>query len=193
MERYRHSPSIFGVITGVCLLLNSLVAVAADTEDTYRINRGDVLSISVWKEEGLQADEVLVRPDGYISFPLVGNLPVAGKSVPQVSQEMVANLSKYIPDPVVHITVKALSGNLVYVIGKVARPGVFPMGSPVDVVQALTMAGGMTPYAAANKVKIIRREGTRQTAIPFAYGDIEKGEHLEQNIILQAGDVVVVP
>lgn len=178
----------------LCLLLTIFPAAAADrTDDAYLINRGDILSISVWREEGLQVDQVLVRPDGYISFPLVGNLKVAGKSVPEVSQEMASSLTKYIPDPMVHIAVRELTGNVVYVIGKVSRPGVFPMGSQMDVVQALSMAGGMTPYAAANKVQILRRNGAKQTAIPFAYGDIEKGHNLEQNIILQAGDVVVVP
>lgn len=182
-------------LAGLSLLLATPFAAAAEAaaDEQYRINAGDVLSISVWREEGLQVPEVLVRPDGHISFPLVGNLRAAGKSVPEVSQEMTAKLTKYIPDPEVHIAVKALSGNVVYVIGKVNRPGVFPMGSRVDIVQALAMAGGMTPYAAANKVRILRREGSRQTAIPFAYGDIEKGEQLEQNIVLRAGDVVVVP
>lgn len=181
-------------LTGLFILLSAPVALSADADgDTYLINRGDVLSISVWREEDLQAAEVLVRPDGHISFPLVGNLNVAGKGVPEVSAEMTARLTKYIPDPVVHIAVRALSGNVVYVIGKVTRPGAFPMGSRVDVVQALSMAGGMTPYAAANKVRILRREGGKQSAIPFAYGDIEKGENLEQNILLKAGDVVVVP
>jgi polysaccharide export outer membrane protein len=152
-----------------------------------------VLGISVWREESLQSSETLVRPDGYISFPLVGDLRAAGKSLPEITAEVAAGLQKYIPDPVVHVTVRALSGNMVYVLGKVARPGVFPMNSQVDVVQALAMAGGMTPYAAANKVQILRREGGRQVAIHFAYGDIEKGEKLEQNILLRAGDVVLVP
>lgn len=181
-------------MAGICLLFLASFAYAADNKDeTYLINPGDVLSISVWREEGLQVTDVLVRPDGYISFPLAGNLKVAGKNVSTISQEMTSSLTKYIPDPVVHVAIKALSGNVVYVIGKVNRPGVFPMVSHVDVVQALSMAGGMTPYAAANKVRVLRREGDRQTAIPFAYGDIEKGESLEQNIILKAGDVVVVP
>ena len=187
-------------ILALCLALLALTfpVLAADTAeaidpDTYRINRGDVLAISVWREETLQSSEVLVRPDGYISFPLVGNLRVAGKSVPELGVEITAGLQKYIPDPVVHVTVRGLSGNMVYVIGKVARPGVFPMNSQVDVVQALAMAGGMTPYAAANKVRILRREDGRQTANPFAYGDIEKGDKLEQNILLRAGDVVLVP
>ena len=183
-----------GLIAGSCLLFSSLVVLAAETdEDSYLINRGDILSISVWREEGLQAEEVLVRPDGYISFPLMGNMRVAGKTVPEVGEEMRQGLTKFIPDPVVHVAVKGLNGNLVYVIGKVARPGVFPMGTQVDVVQALSMAGGMTPYAAANKVRILRRSQGKQTAIPFSYGDIEKGTNLEQNVVLQPGDVVVVP
>lgn len=195
MEYACRSWTVSRLFSGICLLLASLYASAENQIDSsaYLINRGDILSISVWREEGLQAEEVLVRPDGYISFPLVGNLLVAGKSVPDVSREMAGSLTKYIPDPVVHVAVRALNGNVVYVIGKVARPGVFMMGSQMDVVQALSMAGGMTPYAAANKVRILRREGSRQTAIPFAYGDIEKGDNLEQNILLQAGDVVVVP
>jgi polysaccharide export outer membrane protein len=186
-------------ILALCLaLFLTALPVLADTmeaidPDTYRINRGDVIGISVWREEALQSPEILVRPDGHISFPLVGNLSVAGKSVPEVTAEIATGLRKFIPDPEVHVTVSALNGNMVYVIGKVARPGVFPMNSQVDVVQALAMAGGMTPYAAANKVRILRREGGRQLAIPFAYGDIEKGEKLEQNILLQAGDVVLVP
>ena len=177
------------------MLAAPAAALAADSraEDTYLINPGDVLSISVWREESLQITDVLVRPDGYVSFPLVGNLKVAGKGLQAVSEEMAENLTKYIPDPVVHVAAKTLSGNQVYVIGKVARPGVYPMGSNIDVVQALSMAGGMTPYAAANKVQILRRNGGRQSAIQFAYGDIEKGENLEQNIILKAGDVVLVP
>lgn len=183
------------LLTCMWLIFAAPVASAEDVSDenTYLINPGDVLSISVWREESLQITDVLVRPDGYVSFPLVGNLKVAGKGLQAVSEEMASNLTKYIPDPVVHVAAKTLSGNLVYVIGKVARPGVYPMGSKLDVVQALSMAGGMTPYAAANKVQILRREGSQQSAIQFAYGDIEKGENLEQNIILKAGDVVLVP
>lgn len=165
----------------------------ASADDPYQINSGDVLSISVWREEGLQAEEVLVRPDGRISFPLVGDLDAAGSTIPAITEAMTKRLTRYIPDPVVNITVRSLSGNLIYVIGQVSRPGVFPIGTRIDVVQALSMAGGMTPYAAANKVRILRREAGKQTAIPFSYGDIEKGENLQQNIVLKAGDVVLVP
>lgn len=189
--------SLLGLRFLACMWLIFIApaALAAESgaDSTYLINPGDVLSISVWREESLQITDVLVRPDGYVSFPLVGNLKVAGKGLQTVSEEMANSLTKYIPDPVVHVAAKTLSGNQVYVIGKVTRPGVYPMGSNIDVVQALSMAGGMTPYAAANKVQILRREGGRQSAIQFAYGDIEKGENLDQNIILKAGDVVLVP
>lgn len=158
----------------------------------YGIQPGDILIISVWKEEGLQG-EVMVRPDGGISFPLVGDIQAAGKSIKQLSAQVTEQLSKYIPDPVVNIAIKMLGGNKVYVIGKVNRPGEFPVTSYVDVMQALSMAGGTNAYAALNDIKILRRVSGRQRAINFRYADVESGKNLEQNIILQSGDVVVVP
>ena len=160
--------------------------------EIYRIQPGDVLEISVWKEESLLR-EVLVRPDGGLSFPLVGNIQAAGESVEALQAEVAEHLTKYIPDPVVTVSIRQLSGNKVYVIGKVARPGEFVANRYMDVVQALSVAGGMTPYAASNKVKVLRRENGVLKSIPFRYGDIEKGEDLDQNIILQSGDVVLVP
>lgn len=160
--------------------------------EAYLIEPGDVLEISVWREEDLKK-AVIVRPDGGLSFPLVGNIQASGKSVEQLQAEVAKKLEKYIPEPAVTVAVQQLNGNKVYVIGKVNRPGEFAVTRNIDVVQALSMAGGMTPYAAANKIRILRRDGGKQTAIPFAYGDIEKGEDLEQNIVLKAGDVVIVP
>ena len=160
--------------------------------ETYRMQPGDVLEVSVWQEENLQK-QVLVRPDGGMSFPLAGDMQAAGKSVTEVQKLITERLTKYIPDPVVTVSTLKLDGNKVYVIGKVARPGEFQTNRYMDVVQALSMAGGMTPYAADNKITVLRRENGKQRSIPFRYGDIEKGEDLEQNIILQSGDVVVVP
>ena len=162
------------------------------TDYTYRIQPGDVLEVSVWKEEDL-VKQVLVRPDGGLSFPLVGDIQAAGKSVADLQELITERLTKYIPDPVVTVSTLKLDGNKVYVIGKVTRPGEFQTNRYMDVVQALSMAGGMTPYAADNKITVLRRENGKQRSIPFRYGDIEKGEGLEQNIILQSGDVVVVP
>ena len=178
------------------LMFLSLQVAQADggtsTDNTYRIQPGDVLDVSVWQEENLQK-QVLVRPDGGMSFPLVGDMQAAGKSVTDVQKQITERLTKYIPDPVVTVAMMNLDGNKVYVIGKVARPGVFPVTRYIDVVQALSMAGGMTPYAADNKITVLRRENGKQRSIPFRYGDIEKGQDLEQNIILHSGDVVVVP
>jgi polysaccharide biosynthesis/export protein len=161
-------------------------------ESTYMIQPGDLLEVSVWKEESLLR-QVLVRPDGGLSFPLVGDVQAAGKSVPELQGLITERLSKYIPDPVVTVSTQQLNGNKVYVIGKVIRPGEFIANRYMDVVQALSVAGGMTPYASENKIKILRRVNGKLTSIPFRYGDIEKGEDLEQNIMLQSGDVVLVP
>ena len=136
---------------------------------------------------------VLVRPDGGLSYPLVGNIQAAGKSVGELQVLVTERLSKYMPDPVVTVSIQQLRGNKIYVVGRVQRPGEFEANRYMDVVQALSLAGGMTPYAAGNKIKVLRRENGELTAIPFRYGDIEKGENLGQNIILQSGDVVLVP
>jgi len=181
----------------IAMLISQAVNTAtADDEiqadNVYRIQPGDMLEVSVWKEESLLR-QVLVRPDGGLSFPLVGNVQAAGKSIPELQSLITEKLTKYIPDPVVTVAIQKLDGNKVYVIGQVVRPGEFVANRYMDVVQALSVAGGMTPYAADNKIKVLRRENGKLKAIPFRYGDIEKGEDLEQNIMLQSGDVVLVP
>lgn len=186
---------IFAGLLLAQLLCAGFAAHAADRQsvaDPYLIQPGDVIEVSVWKEDDL-TKSVIVRPDGRIAFPLVGEATAAGNTVESVRKELSDKLSKYIPDPVVTVSMQQLSGNIIYVIGKVNRPGQFPILRNVDVMQALSMAGGTSTYASLNKIKILRRNGTKLTAIPFEYGDVEKGNNLEQNIILKAGDVVVVP
>ncbi len=158
----------------------------------YQIGPEDVLSIVVWKEEGLKA-EALVRPDGGISFPLIGDLQATGKTAAQLQDEISKKLEKFIPDPVVSVSLLKIAGNKVYVIGKVNRPGEFPAGRYIDVMQALSMAGGLTTFAAENDIKILRKEGGKDVVLPFQYGSVKKGENLEQNIQLKGGDTVVVP
>ncbi len=187
------SPATFLAILWLCFS-HTKATFADDSQvvDLYQIQPGDVLGVSVWKEEDLTR-EVIVRPDGQISFPLVGEATAAGETLEALRQELTNKLRKYIPDPVVTVSIRQLSGNIIYVIGKVNRPGQFPILRNVDVMQALSMAGGTSTYASLNKIKILRRNGTQLTAIPFEYGEIEKGDNLEQNIILKPGDVVVVP
>jgi polysaccharide biosynthesis/export protein len=160
--------------------------------DGYKLRPGDTLVISVWKETDLQG-EVLIRPDGGMSFALVGELQAAGHTVAELTSMLEERVHKFIPDAVVTVSVKAASGNRVYVIGKVNRPGDFPLTGPIDVMQALTLAGGTTPFADTNSIRILRRDGDHQTSIPFRYRDIAHGRKLGQNILLQSGDTVVVP
>ena len=178
------------VLLSTALLLTLVMQGAL--ADAYKIQPGDVLEVSVWKEENMSRT-ALVRPDGGMSFPLVGDIQAAGESVENLGATITERLSKYIPDPVVTVSMQQLSGNKIYVVGKVARPGVYVANSYVDVVQAIAMAGGMTPFASVNKIKIVRRKGKELEAYPFRFSDIEKGKDLQQNIVLRSGDIVIVP
>ena len=137
--------------------------------------------------------DVLVRPDGGLSFPLAGDLQSTGRTVDEVRQLIEKGLKRYIPDPAVSVAVKQIGGNYIYVIGKVNRPGQFPFSKPVDVMQALALAGGTTPYAAVNDIRILQRDASGLKSIAFHYGDVEKGRELGQDILLKSGDTVVVP
>jgi len=176
-----------------CILLFGPAVVAMAQDAAYTVKPGDILAVSVWKEPELQDDAVLVRPDGMFSFPLVGQVDARNKSVADLQQLLTERLSKYISEPVVTLSVKEIRGNKVYVIGQVNKPGEFVVNPRVDVMQALSMAGGTTAFAALNNIIILRRNGAQQTALPFKYPDVAKGRDLAQNIELQSGDVVVVP
>jgi polysaccharide export outer membrane protein len=166
--------------------------VLAHAVDEYRVQPGDVLSISVWKEHDLQG-EILVRPDGGLSFPLAGDVSADGKTTQELTDALVEKLKKFIPDPVVTVAVKTIGGNRVYVLGKVNRPGEFTFSKPVDVMQALALAGGATPFAQVNDIRILRRQAGELRALPFKYAEVERGKELGQNVLLQSGDTVVVP
>jgi polysaccharide export outer membrane protein len=195
------------MLAGAALALLSLLALAPGAAEAakpavpaaaepaappYTIQPGDVLFVSVWKEQELQA-EVLVRPDGGLSFPLAGDIQATGHTVEEVRQLIEKGLKRYIPDPTASVALKQLGGNFIYVIGKVNRPGQFPFSKPLDVMQALALAGGATPYAAVNDIRILQRDATGLRSIPFHYGDIERGRDLGQNILLKSGDTIVVP
>lgn len=178
-----------------CLLLIGLQSVQAQQagqQAGYIVKPGDVLEISVWKEPDLQR-QVLVRPDGAFSFPLVGQVDARSKTVIDLNKTVSERLSKYIADAVVTISVQQINGNKIYVLGQVNKPGEFIVNPSVNVIQALSMAGGMTPFAASNDIIVLRGQGKGQTATQFRYADVVRGRNLEQNIELVAGDIVVVP
>jgi polysaccharide export outer membrane protein len=161
-------------------------------DENYALQPGDMLTISVWKEPDLSSD-ILIRPDGGITMPLAGEIVAAGQTVEAVRIAIDARLRKFIPDPSVTVMVKQTMGNQIFVIGKVNRPGQYPLNRPVDVMQALSIAGGTTPFAALNDIRVLRRSGAQQITMTFRYSDIEHGRKLAQNILLQSGDTVVVP
>jgi polysaccharide export outer membrane protein len=177
----------------VAILMLFLPGRFATAAEAYRLNPGDVLQISVWKEEGMQRD-VLVLPDGNISFPLAGHIKAAGRSLEELQGILVNKLKKFFAGPVITVSVMQLTGNKIFVIGQVRSPGQFLANRPIDVMQALSLAGGLTTFADEDAIKILRRGNNgKQQAIAFNYAEISKGRSLSRNIVLRSGDVVVVP
>jgi len=181
---------------GVMLVVSGAVFGAraeAQAPPDYTMNAGDQLDISVWKEPDL-TKTVIIRPDGKFSFPLVGEVNAAGRTIVQIQNDVAARLKTYIPDPVVTASVHGLDGFRIYVIGQVTKPGAYVMNPRMNVLQALTTAGGMTPFAAVNDVIVLRgAAGAGQRMLRFQFGEVSRGRNLEQNVMLEAGDVVIVP
>lgn len=168
-----------------------LISVSVSSnEKAYRLLADDVLQISVWKEADLQR-KVLILPDGKISFPLVGHLKAAGLTPEALEQIMVEKLARFIPDPVVTVSVSKLAGYKIFVLGKVAKPGQYIV-SRINIMQALSLAGGLTRFANESDINVLRQAGTEQEKMSFDYNEVSKGESLKQNIALRPGDVLVV-
>lgn len=164
-----------------------------EERERYTLHPGDVILVSVWREQDLTL-ELSVRPDGGISYPLAGDVQVAGLTIDQVRQEIAKRLEKFIPEPEVSVIARTLLGNVIYVVGKVGRPGEFPLRGRVDVLQAIAIAGGGTTFAELDDIKVLRRDADgKQMAIEFDYEDVVQAKRLDQNIVLQPGDTVVVP
>jgi polysaccharide biosynthesis/export protein len=182
------------VLIVVFLLAAAVVSLPGRAQQLadYTLNPGDQIDIAVWKELEL-TKTVIVRPDGKFSFPLAGEIQASGRTIAQVQAEITNKLKTYIPEAVVTAAVKELDGYRVYVIGQVGKPGSFVMNPRMNVLQALTVAGGMTPFAGLNDIIVLRGTGAAQRVIQFHYTEVVKGRNLNQNIQLEAGDVVVVP
>ncbi|QJB55327.1 polysaccharide biosynthesis/export family protein [Pseudodesulfovibrio sp. zrk46] len=181
-----------GLLLG-CLLMFSGAAMAGAMEG-FKLGAGDVLEVSVWGDEALTRPNVIIRPDGKVSFPLVGDMVAAGKTVEQLRKEFEKRIQEYVSDAPVTIMLQQLGSPQVYIVGKVNRPGVYLMSGQITVLQALALAGGMTPYAESDEILVVRagKEG-KQQYLPFDYVKAVAGDGLEQNINLQPGDTVLVP
>lgn len=173
-------------------LITAASSTAQAWENGFLIGPGDVLDISVWKDEAL-ARSCVVRPDGVISFPLIGEVRAGGMTVSQLKTDMEQRLATYVPDVVLTVEVKQINSMLIYIIGKVKSPGKFILNADIDVLQALAMAGGLNEFANGNKIKVFRQENDKTTMFPFEYDEVVEGKRLEQNINLKRGDIVVVP
>jgi polysaccharide export outer membrane protein len=158
----------------------------------YILGPGDQLDISVWKDEAMTR-VVTVLPDGKIYFPLIGEVSAGGKTLAQLKKEMEKRISPYVPDVILHVDVRQVNSMLVYVIGRVNNPGRLVLNANISVLQALAIAGGPNPFARKSKIKIFRSEGENTKVFEFDYDDVAAGKHLEQNIILRRGDMIIVP
>ncbi|AVF55512.1 polysaccharide biosynthesis/export family protein [Pseudomonas fulva] len=182
--------SLFAVV-GLVAMWSGHCA-AAPSEPAYRLNPGDVVMVSVWQEDSLK-QEATVLPDGSITFPLAGRIDVAGLDVASVEKQVASKLEKFLPDPNVSVVVKSNAGNLVYVQGKVIKPGPVQMSGPTAVLQALSMSGGLDKFADESEIMVVRGTGTSQRILPVRYKDLVTGRDMSTNIQLQAGDTLVVP
>ncbi|ULA63017.1 MAG: Capsule polysaccharide export protein [Nitrospira sp.] len=187
---------VTGIVAGGPLLAQSPAIaeppVVPQADPGYRLGAEDILLISVWKDEHLTR-EVVVRPDGLFSFPLVGDIQAEDRTVEEIKTDLVKRLVKYIPSPNVSVAVMKVLSYKIYVVGRVNKPGEYLIGHYTDVLQALSLAGGLTPFAAENDIKVIRRVRGQQQVFSVRYGDLRKGQDLEQNILLQRGDTLMVP
>jgi polysaccharide export outer membrane protein len=183
------------LFAGAILIGTALLSgmVQAQTIPDYRVHPGDKVILGVYDDPKLLPQEITVAPDGKISYPMVGVLVVGGKTVEQIRAELESRLKKYISDPIATVIITAVTGNVVYVIGQVTKPGSITMNPTINVLQALSIAGGANPYAKLDGIIVIRSSGNTQRVLPFRYGQVASGKDLQQNIELESGDVVVVP
>ena len=161
-------------------------------DSSYRIGPNDILNIYVWKEKELTQD-VTVLPDGRISFPLIGEVVAQGHTVTDLKKAITDKLQNFVTAPEVTVIVKETRSQVVYTIGKLMRPGPYPLAPNMTVMQALSAAGGFTEWADTKNILIVRREGGKETQLRFNFKEFTAGEKLEQNILLKPGDTLVVP
>jgi polysaccharide export outer membrane protein len=158
----------------------------------YVIGPEDVIGVMFWRDTEMTGD-VSVRPDGVITLQLLGEIKAAGLTPDQLRDVIKQAASKLIEDPTVTIVVRAINSRKVFITGQVTTPGEYPLIAPRTVMQLIAVAGGLTEYADAKNIRIVRSEGDKTTSHKFNYKDVSKGTKLEQNIQLKPGDTVIVP
>jgi polysaccharide export outer membrane protein len=179
-----------------CVLLASLIGHAgellAQPAPSYQMGPGDLVRVFIWKETELTQD-LVVMPDGRITFPLIGEIQAQGKTVTELKAVISEKLKKYVTAPEVTVIVRESNSRQIYTIGRVIRPGPYPLGAGMTVLQALSLAGGFAEWAEERNIKIVRRENGKEIQLPFNYKEYISGKNLEQNILLRPSDTIVIP
>lgn len=168
------------------------IAKAATEDPNYIIGPQDILDVSVWHEPDLTRT-VPVRPDGKISLPLLNDIQASGLTPTKLSEEITAGLKKFVTAPQVTVIVSVINSQRIYILGEVTRAGAYPLLPGMTVLQALSSGGGFTQFANTKKIYILRDENGKQQKYPFNYKEVLAGKRPEQNIVMKAGDTVVVP
>lgn len=158
----------------------------------YVVGPGDVLAVVFWREQDMSA-EVVVRPDGRISIPLLNDIEVTGLTPDQVREKLTTAAQRYVQEPNVTVVVKQINSRRVFVTGQVAKPGPFPLTASMNVLQLISSAGGLLEYADQEHILVMRTEKGQQTIFKFNYGDVVRGKNLKQNVELKPDDTVIVP
>ena len=167
-------------------------AAFAQQASPYLIGATDVLNIYVWKEPDLTQD-VVVLPDGKITFPLIGAIQAQGRTVTELKKDITDKLKDYVTAPEVTVVVKQVNSRRIYTLGKLTNPGIYPLVPDMTVLQALSTAGGFAEWADEKNIRVIRREGGKEIQYRFNYKDFIAGKDIQQNILLKPNDTIVVP
>ena len=167
--------------------------IAETIVDSYQIGIGDVLEISTWKEPDLTRENVMVRSDGKISFPLVSDFPAAGLSPMELKYNLEKALKDYVSHPVVTVHVINPLSQKFYILGEVQRTGEYPLVKHLTVLQAFALAGGFTEWASKKEIILLRHDGGQDKIFRINYQNIVKGKDLSQNLKLRADDTIIVP
>ena len=194
---------VITVIVALTVIASSGASFAQEKNDTkalpqakdpvYRIGAGDILRITTWKEEDFTIDQILVRIDGNISFPLLNDVKAAGLTPLMLKDVIESGLKAYVTAPVVTVTVVNPASQAFYILGEVQRTGEYPLLKDLTVLQAFALAGGFTEWASKSEIIVLRREGSKRIIYRINYKDLARGKNLEQNVLLKANDTIIVP
>lgn len=171
---------------------NGVAKKAATNDPSYIIGGQDVLDINVWKEPELTRT-VPVRPDGKISLPLLNDVQAAGLTPTQLAEQITTSLKKFVTGPQVTVIVSQINSQRIYLMGEVTRAGAYPLLPGMTVLQGLSSGGGFTQFANLKKIYVLRTVDGKQQKLSFNYKDVVNGKAPDQNIVLKAGDTIVVP